>query len=144
MATEYAKIYSRFLAKISDYDILKFEVDDRELILENYLISSIVSFKRICEIDLSDRDDNLKQFNQDLDDEIIEILSIGMLSEWITPKVLNSEILRKNLNTKDWQQFSDANLIKELSALKERVDKQHKKMIVNYSYNVADFSKLNS
>lgn len=144
MATKYLRVYERFLSKISDYDILKFEEVDRETILYNYLISSIVSFKKISQIDLTDRNEDAKEFNQDLDDEIIEILAIGMLKEWINPKLLNSEILRKNLSTKDWQQFSDANLIKELNNLKETIDKQYKKMCVDYSYSVADFSKLNN
>jgi len=86
---------------------------------------------------LFDKDDDLQQFNQDLDDEIIEILAIGEIYYWLSPKVLNTENLKNALNTKDFQQSSLANLLKELQSLRDSLYKEFKQNIINYSYDTA-------
>lgn len=137
MATTYDEIHSVFLNKITDYDILKYIDDERKDLLNSYLISSCTKFKRACKIDLNDRDNVLETFNQTLDDEIIEILATGEIYYWLSPKVLNTENLKNYLNTKDFQQFSHANLLKELQSLKNTIYKEFKQNIINYSYDTA-------
>lgn len=101
MATAFTDIYKRAIFRFSDYDFLKKDIETRENILEQYLFSAKVDFYRICKVDLNDYDLELKQFNQDLDDEIIEILSLGIAFYWMSFKTLNSESLKNNLNSRD-------------------------------------------
>lgn len=132
--TSYDKIHKVFLNKITDYDILKYLTNIRNELLDSYLISASTNFKRVCKVDLSDRDDTLRQFNKDLDDEIIEILAIGEMYFWLNPKVLNTENLKNCLNTKDFSQYSPANLLKELQSLRNTIKKEFKQSIIDYSY----------
>ena len=137
MATPYSEIHNVFLNKITDYDILKYLDTEREDLLNHYLLSACTKFKRVCKIDLTDRDDTLKQFNQDLDEDIIEILATGEVYYWLNPKVLNSENLKNALNTKDFSLFSPTPLLKELQALRDSIYREFRQNIINYSYDTA-------
>ena len=142
MATPYSVIHARAIAKISDYDILKFDVSTREAMLYDYLLSAQVEFQRLCKVDLSDKDDILAQYNADLDEEIIEILATGEAYYWLCPKVLNTENLYNVLNTKDFSMYSPANLLKELQDLRDMFWKDFKRKMYEYTYRTADIAGL--
>ena len=111
MATPYSDVFNVFLGKITDYDLPKFNDIDREDILEGYMVSACVKFNKVCLVDLYDRNNDSKQFNNDLDDEIIDIITENMLVEWLKPKLLSTENLENALSTKDFSLFSPANLL---------------------------------
>ena len=142
MATQYSGVYNSFLGKITDYDLPKFEDTDREEILFGFMKSACVNFKKVCEVDLYDRDETLKQFNQSLDDEIIDIITELMIVEWLKPKVLSTENLKNCLSTKDFSLFSPANLLKEMREILTYSKNTARGLINNYSFSHADFTKL--
>ena len=69
MATPFNEIYGRAIFRFTEHKFLKQDIQAREDVLENYLVSAKTDFLRICKIDLSDCDFEQKQFNDDLDDE---------------------------------------------------------------------------
>ena len=142
MATPYSDVYNEFLGKITDYDLPKFIDTDREEILFGFMKSACVKFKKVWLVDLYDRDEVLKQFNQSLDDEVIDIISELMITEWLKPKVLSSENLKNCLSTKDFSLFSPANLLKETRETYDMCKKESNRLINNYSFENADFTKL--
>lgn len=134
MATPFTEVYSHFLSKISDYDILEFDIGDREDILERYLISAVSEFKKNCQdVDLT-YDREIKEFATDLSDQIMEILTTGMAYYWINPQILNTDNLRNVMNTKDFEMYSPANLILQLRTLRNDLKKEFTQMIYEYSY----------
>lgn len=134
MATTFTDVYSHFLSKISDYDILEFDIGDREDVLERYLISAVSEFKKNCqEVDLAyDRD--VKEFEADLSDQILEIITTGMAYYWLNPQILNTDNLRNVMNTKDFEMYSPANLLLQLRTLRNDLRKEFTNMIYEYSY----------
>jgi hypothetical protein len=142
MATPYSDVFNSFLGKITDYDFPKFEELEQEAILYGYMKSACVNFKKVCKIDLYDRDEILKIFNNSLDDEIIDIITELMIVEWLKPKVLSTENLKNCLSTKDFSLFSPANLLKEIRETLVTCKDNSKKLINNYSFTHADFTKL--
>ena len=78
MATPYEKIYDRFSQKITDFNLA--EVDDYSLekMLQSWLNTAIVKTRK-CQHDLSQRDEELQIFNEDLSDLEIELLAMGIL-----------------------------------------------------------------
>ncbi len=142
MATPYSKIIEPFLLKVRDYDLSKFTDIEKTEIVIGLLIASCIKFEKVCKSDLSNRDDSLQVFNSDLSDEEIDIISEGMIVEWIKPRVYSSENLRNVLNTKDYNQYSPANLLKELRETLKSSKQEYKALINNYSFSHADFSKL--
>lgn len=132
MATSYDNIYSRFLSKITDYTIAQMTDGEIESQLDKYLLASIVKF-RYCN-KLSIRDDNFRQFEEDLTDEEIEILSSLMCVEHLTPKILADDLLRQNLNSTDYKTYSPANHIKELRELRDQFKKEADSLMVLYTF----------
>ena len=73
--TQYSTLYEKCLSKIEDPTLVMLPEEDLQNMLHGYLMSAIAKHRK-CEHDLSDRDEELKQFNSDLSDLEIEILSI--------------------------------------------------------------------
>jgi hypothetical protein len=142
MATPFTEIYDRAVFRFTDYDFLKRDIQTREDILERYLISARTEFKRICKVDLCDCDMDEKQFNTDLDDEVIEILALGISFYWISHKSLNSKALKNVLNSKDYSYYSPSALLKEVKGLRDTIRGEFQSRMRRYSYNGNDISSL--
>jgi hypothetical protein len=142
MATPYSDVYNTFLGKITDYDLPKFTDTEQEEILYGYMKTACVNFKKSCKVDLYDRDDILRQFNIKLDDEIIDILSELMIVEWLKPKVLSTENVKNCLSTKDYKLFSPTDLLRELNKTLASCKDNARRLVNNYSFEHADFTKL--
>ena len=144
MATPFTDIYARAIFRFADYEFLKQDIETREGVLEKYLISAKTEFQRVCKTDLGDYDLELKQFNQTLDDEIIEILSLGIAFYWLSYKALNSELLKNVLNSKDYYYYSPANLLKEVQTLRKTLRNEFNSKMRQHSYNNNSISTLKS
>lgn len=142
MATPFTDIYARAIFRFADYEFLKQDIETREGVLEKYLISAKTEFQRVCKTDLGDYDIELKQFNQDLDDEVIEILSLGIAFYWLSYKSLNSELLKNVLNSKDYYYYSPANLLKEVQTLRKTLRDEFNSKMRQHSYNNNTISTL--
>lgn len=134
MATPFTDIYARAIFRFADYKFLEQDTDVREGVLEKYLISAKTEFQRICKVDLNDYDLELKQFNQDLDDEVIEILALGVAFYWLSYKTMNSELLKNVLNSKDYYYYSPANLLKEIQTLRKTLRDEFNSRMRQYSF----------
>lgn len=133
MATPYEDIYSLFrVNKIKDIDTISLTDAEIEEIDFGYLKSARGKFKACAK--LINYDDTLKQFNDTLTDEEIEILLILMVIEWITPKINATELLRINMDSSDFRIFSPANQLKELRELRENYKKEASGLISKYSF----------
>lgn len=134
MATPYTDIYTRAIFRFADYDFLQKDFDAREDVLENYLISAKTDFARVCAVDLSDCDNELKQFNVDLDDEEKEILALGISYYWLSYKTLDSKALKNVMNSKDYYYYSPANLLKEVQTLRKTLRDEFNSRMRSYSF----------
>ena len=144
MATPFTDIYARAIFRFADYEFLKQDIETREGVLEKYLISAKTEFQRVCKTDLGDYDLELKQFNQTLDDEVIEILSLGIAFYWLSYKALSSELLKNVLNSKDYYYYSPANLLKEAQTLRKTLRSEFNSKMRQHSYNENTISTLKS
>ena len=142
MATSFSVIYDRAVFRFQDSDWLKLFDSDKEEILRRYLYGAQAEFQPICLIDLSDRDDETQQYNQTLDEECIEILSLGVAVYWLSSKVMNLDLLRNAMSTKDYSFFSPANLLKEAHALLKSFKSEYRNRVIEYSYNHGDIAGL--
>ncbi|POI18401.1 hypothetical protein C2145_09725 [Bacillus velezensis] len=92
-----------------------------------------MKFRR-CKKDLTDRDQELKQFNEDLSDEEKEILACFMVVEYLTPKIVTADLLHQTLSSKDSKLYSQANHIKEIRELRNLIKKEAEDLMVQYTY----------
>ena len=79
-----------------------------------------------------------------LDDEVIEILSLGIAFYWLSYKALNSELLKNVLNSKDYYYYSPANLLKEVQTLRKTLRDEFNSKMRQHSYNENTISTLKS
>ena len=140
--TAYETIYSAFRDKVTDYDLVGMADTDEASILFGYMKSAISKFGRIC-TKLEDRDDILNQFNNDLTDTEIDIISELMVESWTKPKLYDSEKLRNSLSTKDYSFFSPANLLNQLRELNKQAKKNARAMMNEYSILNSEFATKN-
>ena len=142
MATPFTDIYARAIFRFADYDFLKQDIETREGVLENFLMSAKTDFQRVCKVDLGDYDPELKQFNQTLDDDVVEILSLGIAFHWLSYRALNSELLKNVLNSKDYYYYSPATLLKEVQTLRKTLRDEFNGKMRQHSYSNNTISTL--
>lgn len=119
MATPYEKIYNRFSQKITDFNLT--EVDDYSLdeMLQSWLNSSIVRIRK-CQHDLSKRDDEIQEFEEDLSDLEIELLAMGMVDSWVSQYLQSTELVSQFVGGKEEKFYAQSSHIAELRAVKEQ------------------------
>lgn len=118
MATPYEKIYDRFSQKITDFSLA--EVDDYSLdkMLLGWLNSSIVNVRK-REHNLSLRDDEMQEFQEDLSDLEIELLALGMKLAWIDQYLNSTELVLQLIGGKEEKYYSQSAHISELRELRK-------------------------
>ena len=133
MATPYETIYTRCLAKLEDPTLAMLPEEDLENMLHGYLMSAIAKHRK-CEHDLSDRDEELKQFNSDLSDLEQEIISLLMCREWISSQLLSVTNTLQVFSGKETNYYSQAAHLKELQALDEKYRLEAQQLSRDYTY----------
>ena len=166
MSTPYSEIIDRAIFRFADTSMARMSADGQNYIMQKYLESAVSDFQNKCHVDLSKRTtvevqpdaqsdlttsddpDNsdavqtepvmVDAFEEDLDSEVQEILALGISYYWLSAKVLDSELLKNKLSTKDYQYFSPANLMREIQILRDSVRKEYRDRIVRYTYDHGD------
>lgn len=134
MPTKFSEVYDRAIFKFTDYSFLTAVTDFKEALLQKYLLAAITDFQYVCDVDLSKYNLEEEQFENELSNEIIEILSLGISYYWLSAQSLNRELLKNRIHNKDYTSYSPANLLKEILALKEMLEREYKAKINLYSY----------
>ena len=130
MATPYEKVYERFLSRTTDFNLA--ELDDHTLneMLRNWLRSAIVNVRTSS--NLSERDDEIAVFNNDLSGLDIELLAMGMTMAWLDQTLNSTELTLMMIGGKEEKYYSQANHIAELRAMREDLRLEMKRL---HSYN---------
>jgi hypothetical protein len=131
--TSYETIYSRCLAKLEDPTLLQLPEEDLEEMLHDYMLSAIAKHRK-CDHDLSDRDEELKQFNSDLTDLELEIIAILMLREWISVRLHSVTNVLQVFSGKETKWFSQASHIAELRAMDEALKLEAQQLSRDWTY----------
>ena len=143
----YDAFIAAFLAKVSEYDLLEMQNVERQDVLDGYLKAAVTAFRKNCKVDLfTTQNDETRQFDAEVDDtdadELIEIISQGMLVQWMRPFLFRQENLENLMNTRDFTLYSPANLLLRIGEAYKNVSKEYTQMIREYSYNHGDLSVL--
>lgn len=134
MSTPYMTIYSNLLPKFKSYSIPLMSEDAIKEYLHDYFIPAIARF-HICRTDLSNRNDKDEQFNEDLSDTEIEILSNYLLLEYIDSTYIRTpSLLQVNLSSKDFNAFSPANFLDKLLEMQERYLSENETLLSRYAW----------
>lgn len=136
--TSYAAIYDRATRYLTDFDLGAMSDDDLEDTLHGYLVSAISNFRR-CKNDLSDRDDEIRQFNTDLLDVEQEILAILVARAWLQPQINSTLLTAQVFSDKEQKYYSQAAHLSELLNLDEKLKLDAQKLSRDYSYSFGSY-----
>lgn len=134
MATPYEKLYENLLPKFRSYEIPLMSTEEVKDYLHDFLIPAISRF-HVCRKDLTDRDDIIQQFNVDLSDIEIEIISNYMLIEYIDSEYIRvPSLLKLQLPSNDFKAFSKANLIEKLMNMHKTYNTENETLLSRYAW----------
>lgn len=146
MSISYDAITNAFLSKVTEFEFLQIPEEDRTTLIDGYMKRAVTAFKNVCQYDLTAYDDTLREFTDDFNeadiDELLEIISEGMLVQWLKPYVYKQELLENALNTADFTTYSPAELLLRVGNAYAKAQKDYTQMVREYSCNHGDLSEL--
>lgn len=148
MSIPYDSFLGAFLSKISEYDFISLpDKKYRNAIVDGYMKRAVTAFKKNCKYDLSSNaDDKSREFAVDIPetdaDELIDIISEGMVVQWLKPYVYKQELLENTLNTRDFTTYSPAELLHRVGEAYKKAQRDYTQAIREYSYNNGKLSDL--
>lgn len=116
MATPYEKVYGRFLNKCTDFNLV--DLDDYTLneMMKDWLDSAIIRTRTSS--DLSARDDEAEEFENDLSEQDIELLAMGMILAWLDQRIQSTEYTNLFVAGKEEKFYSPSSQLTELRNLR--------------------------
>ena len=149
MAVPYDMFTIIFLRKISEYEFVNMELEERQAIVDGYMKSSLSSstFQKVIDYDFAGTaDDVSRSFDLDVDEhelyDIVDIASEGMIIQWLKPFVYNQDNLSNVLSTRDYSIYSPAELLYRIGNAYDTAQKNYTQMLREYSYNHGDLTEL--
>ena len=147
MSVPYDLFTGAFLSKISEFDFIQLVDEDRTAIVDGYMKRALSDFRKNCKYDLfTTGDDNARVFAVDIPesdiDELADIVSEGMLVQWLKPFVYKQELLENTLNTRDFTTYSPAELLMRVGNAYSKAQKDYTQKIREYSFNHGDLTDL--
>lgn len=134
-------VFDRCFSLIKDTDLAKISEDDLYKLAKVWYEMSATRFKEsrknleIIEID------NEWYIQDDLSLEEKNIISQGMIYYWLESKVNYNKLMKNQVNTKDWNNLSNANILLRLTELLDYYRKEFFRLRKAYSRNYpGDFS----
>lgn len=119
---------------------------DKNDLVDGYMKRSISVFKNVCQYDLSLTDDVVRQFMVDIEDEdldeILDIVSEGMVVQWLKSYTYKQDLIEGFLNTRDFTAYSPQELLLRVGSAYDTVRKNFINMTREYSYNHGDLTDL--
>ena len=147
MSVSYDVFTDAFLSKITDFEIFRLDDETRVSAVDGYMKRAISQFSHICEYNFDNTgDDTVREFSVDIPvshlTEIADIVSEGMLVQWLKPYVFKQELFENALNTKDFSTYSPAELLMRIGNAYAQAQKNFTQLIREYSYSHGDLTEL--
>lgn len=140
----YEEIYSKFRLKAEAYDILQYREDDANAVFfKDWLHSSANKpyIRRLfSELKFGDSVQELSytmkySIDNEFDKEFItDLLGIGLVIEWITPKINSLNNIQQMYGSSEEKFFSQTNHLNGLKDLKKSLLKEQKDLIKDRGY----------
>lgn len=134
--TSYDLVFERFESKIESLDAIKLSDTDWHFMLKGWL-NSALGFIELDDLkithDLSKRDDEIEMFEEDLDNNEIEVLALYMVVAWYEPQVNSIEHTKMFYGSKDEKWTSQKDHMNMLRSTQEKYRKLARKYFRNHS-----------
>ncbi len=147
MTISYDTFTKDFLQKITEYVFLRITEETRQEIIDGYMKHAIQQFSvvnRSVIVDINDEERTIEIVaitSVDVD-EFVDIITEGMVVQWMKPYMYKQENLENMLNSTDFSSYSPAELLYRIKSAYEmcRLDFTHR--VRQYSYDHGDLTDL--
>ena len=141
MGTTLDEIFDRFYSLIKDTDLAKLSDEDLYKLTKVYYEMASTRFKE-CKNNLElvqDEEGNYYTVDK-LTIEEQNIIAQGMILYWIESKTNYNKLMKNQINTKDYNQLSNANVLLRLNELLDYYRKNFLRQRKAYSRRMDDFN----
>ena len=141
MGTPLDEIFDRFYSLIKDTDLAKLDEEDLYKLTKVYYEMAATRFKE-CKNNLElvqDEEGNYYTVDK-LTIEEQNIIAQGMILYWIESKTNYNKLMKNQINTKDYNQLSNANVLLRLNELLDYYRKNFLRQRKAYSRRMDDFN----
>ena len=142
--TPIEEVFNLMYGLITDTDLAKLSNEDLKDLSITFLKHTIVKFKE-CKADLTLLEDEEGNtcFKDKLTLEEQSILAYGMLYYYLHHKVMYNKMMKNAINTKDFNQLSNANLLLRLNELLNDTRKEFNRRRKAYTRRYENFEGWN-
>ncbi len=143
MKISYQDIYSRFLLKVTDYELAQLPQDDVYDMMRGWLHSTLSRpYVRSLFSELVFKDEVLAMsyvlsnpVDDDADTEfVIELAAMGMVVEWLEPRVKSTTNLAQMFGGKEQKFYAQSTHMAELKSMLTDARVELRKMVRDYGY----------
>ena len=146
MVVSYDLFIEYFLDKVKEYDFLDMDDYDRTKLVEGFMKRACAQFNKICKYDIVSCDEESRVFLEEIPeediDEIADIVSEGMIVQWLKPLMYKQENYENLLNTTDYSGYSPANLLERITEAYNMCKKDYTNKMREYSFSHGDLTGL--
>lgn len=133
--TYFDEIYSKFLSKVSDYELAGTNADDFEFALEQFLSGALgLHMTRQMQSLLDDINKDEARFGAKLTNTEQWMIATAMVYLWLDTKIYKEDLMRTSVTDRDYTETSPANQLRALKVVKEDLELELHKYDVLYSY----------
>lgn len=147
MTVSYDVFTEAFLNKITEYRLPRMDDDIRQAVVDGYMKRACSQFAEYCRYDLYKTNEDERTF--DLDGatdgeltEIVDIVSEGMLLQWLKPYMYMQKNLETLLVTNDHSFHSQAELVNRVRGVYEMCERAFTRRMRDYTYRHGDLTDL--
>lgn len=148
MDIEYDAFIKAFLTKVTEYRFIHLYTEDLTELTDSYMKRAMVQFSNECGVVIEAFDDAERRvelrdgLTLSQTEDIIDIVSDGMLVEWLKPYVYRQENLENMLNTQDFTAYSPAELTHRVHDVYNTCRSNFTQRMREYSYVHGDLTVL--
>lgn len=146
MSVPYEAFVNPFLLKVRDYEIPRMVESDAETVVFGYMHTACAQFAKMSQHKLTVYDDEKQEIDAEIKpediDEIADIVSDGMVVQWLKKYLYNAENLENVLNTTDFKMYSPAELLYRLHSAYDDALQRFTYKMREYTYAHGDLSEL--
>lgn len=146
MSVPYDLFAGAFLSKITEYNFIHLDEYNCITVVDQYMKVACSQFNKVCKYDLVAGDNDARELKADIPadelTEIVDIISTGMVVQWLQPYMYRSENLENILNTADYSMYSPSELLYRVREVYQMAQRDFRSMIKEYSYNHGDLTNL--
>ncbi len=132
--TTYKELADAVFNGIKDIDFANMDENIAYEIVIGYMRPAIVSYQSATQ-DLSNRDDELAEFNFKLTDTTFITLVRYIIIEWLTSNyILTSNVLKARLSSSDFHSLNLHNQLSKAIELRDKLKSENDQLAINKSY----------